>query len=99
MPSCTGFYIKTRDQEPISENVIGYLPNINVPATELTTVYEILKQSELIRKELLLETIVVVMDQARYEKATEIAWKYTDKFPTSFLQWEHSTQHVMFYPY
>ena len=70
MPSWTGFNIKTRDQVPISENVIGYLPTINAPATELTTVLEILKQSELIRKDLLLETIVVVMDQALFAKAT-----------------------------
>ena len=86
MPSWTGFNIKTRDQVPISENVIGYLPTINAPATELTTVYEILKQSELIRKELLLETIVVVMDQALFAKATEIAWKHTDKFSNIILR-------------
>ncbi len=64
----------------ISEDIVGYLPTINAPAPELTTVFEILKQSELIRKELFLETIVVVMDQALYAKAVEIAWKHKDRF-------------------
>ena len=60
---------------PISEDFVGYLPTINAPATELNTVFEILNQSERIRKELLLETMVVVMDQALFAKAAEIAWK------------------------
>ena len=60
---------------PISDDVVGYLPTINAPSTELNTVFEILNQSERIRKELLLETIVVVMDQALFAKAAEIAWK------------------------
>ena len=59
----------------ISEDVVGYLPTINAPATELTTVYEILKQSDLIRKELSLDTIIIVMDQALYAKVVEITWK------------------------
>ena len=54
---------------------VGYLPTINAPATELNTVFEILNQSERIRKELLLEMIVVVMDQALFAIAAEIAWK------------------------
>ena len=57
-------------------------PTINAPATELNTVFEILNQSERIRKELLLETIVVVMDQALFAKAAEIAWK---KKKSSFI--------------
>ena len=75
IPSWTGFNIRTRDQVPISEEVVGYLPTINAPSTELNTVFEILNQSERISKELLLETIVVVMDQALFAKAAEIAWK------------------------
>ena len=66
---------------PISEDVVGYLPTINAPATELNTVFEILNQSERIRKELLLEAIVVVMDQALFAKAAEIAWNQKELFP------------------
>ena len=86
IPSWTGFNIRTRDQVPISEDVVGYLPTINAPATELTTVFEILKQSELIRKELLLETIVIVMDQALYAKAAEIAWTHKELFSNIILR-------------
>ncbi len=64
----------------------SYLPTINTPATELRTVYEIMNQSELIRKELNLETIVVVMDQAPYAKATEIVWKHKDRFSCILLR-------------
>ena len=70
-----GFNIQSRDEDPISENVVGYLPTINEPATELSTVFEMLNQSEFIRKELKLATIVVVIDQALYAKATEVVWK------------------------
>ena len=43
IPSWTGFNIRTRDQVPISEDVVA---TINAPATELNTVFEILNQSE-----------------------------------------------------
>ena len=86
VPSWTGFNIQSRDEEPIVEDVIGYLPTINAPATELSTVFEILNQSEQIQKELQLEVIVVVMDQALYAKATEIIWKHNDVFSSVLLR-------------
>ena len=51
-PSWTGFNIKTRDSLTVSKDVVGYMPTIDAPATKLTTVAEILKHSELVRKEL-----------------------------------------------
>lgn len=51
VPSWTGFNIRTRNQIQVSEDVVGYLPTINAPATELNTVFEILNQSELIMQE------------------------------------------------
>ena len=78
IPSWTGFNIITKDEVAITDDNIGYLPTINALATELTTVYEILNQSEQIRTELHLETIIVVMDQALYAKATEITWKHKE---------------------
>ena len=60
IPSWTGFNISTRDLVAVTEDVIGYLPTINAPATELTTDFEILNQSEVIREKLQLQTIVVV---------------------------------------
>ena len=75
IPSWTGFNIKTRDQVSISQDVVQYLPTINAPATELSTVFEILVQSDDIRKQLCLDSIVVTLDQALYAKASEIVWK------------------------
>lgn len=46
----------------------------------MKTVFEILKQSDLIREELQLDAVVVVLDQALYAKATEIAWKQKERF-------------------
>ncbi len=74
MPSWTGFTIRTRNQVQILKDVVGYLPTINAPATELNTGLEILNQTELIWRHLSLDTIVVVMDQALFAKATEIVW-------------------------
>ena len=79
VPSWTGFNIQTRDQVQVTPDAVEYLPTINAPATELTTVFEILKQAEEIRRKLDLSSIVVVMDQALYSKGAEIAWKQ-DKF-------------------
>lgn len=86
IPSWTGFNIRTRDQLHVSEDIVEYLPTINAPATEMNTVYEIIKQSEVIRKELCLQTIVVVMDQALYAKAMEIIWKHQQNFPNILLR-------------
>lgn len=80
VPAWTGFNIKTRNDIDISPDVVGYLPTINAPATELTTVAEILNRSEIIRGTLSLENIVVVMDQALFAKAAEIAWKHPEKY-------------------
>lgn len=81
-----GLISKTRDHVPISKDVVGYLPTINAPATELTTVFEILNQSKLIWKDLLQETIVIVMDQALYAKAVEITWKHQEHFSHILLR-------------
>ena len=63
VPSWTGFNIKTQNMIAVSQDVVEYLPTINAPATEMSTVLETLNQSELLRQELKLHQIVVVMDQ------------------------------------
>ena len=79
IPSWTGFNIMTRDQEIVSEDKLGYLPTINAPATNLSTVNEVLMQSLSIAKKLALEDIAVCFDQALYSKACEIVWKEPEK--------------------
>ena len=71
--SWTGFNIKTRDNVAVKSDKVGYLPTINSPATELKTVQEILSQSVSIQEQLGLDKIAVIMDQAMYAKATEVA--------------------------
>lgn len=75
IPGWTGFNIKTRNTEIVTQDVVGYFPTINPPATEMATVMEILNQAEMMRQDLKLQEIVVVMDQAIYAKETEILWK------------------------
>ena len=38
IPSWTGFNIKFHNHEPVMQDVVGYLPTINAPVTQLSTV-------------------------------------------------------------
>ena len=73
--SWTGFNIKTRCDSTVTQDTIGYLPTISAPATDMSTVNEILEQTLTIMHSLQLQKIVVVFDQALYAKAAEIIWK------------------------
>ena len=86
VPSWTGFNIAPRSEEPVFKDVVAYLPTINAPATELTTVNEILQQSEDIRRRLNLQEVVAVMDQALYAKACEVTWKNRDVYDYIILR-------------
>jgi hypothetical protein len=55
VPGWSGFNIQVRNELAVSQDVVGYLPTINAPATQLNTVAEILRQSESIRQELILD--------------------------------------------
>ena len=82
IPIWTGLNITTRDKVQISADIVGYLSTIYAPATQLTTVFEILNQSELARNELLLETVVVVMDQALYANPQKLNGSTKYAIPT-----------------
>ena len=86
VPSWTGFNVQTRCEEDVNEDVVAYLPTINAPATELSTVNEILCKSEDIRKRLNQKDIVVVLDQALYAKACEVAWKSRELYENIILR-------------
>ncbi len=83
--SWTGFNIKTRDVIEVSADTVRYLPTINAPATELSTVQEVLNQSVTIQQSLSLPSIAVVFDQALFAKATEIAWKHRELYESIVL--------------
>ena len=78
MCSWTGFNILVRNEEEVHDDVVGYLPTVNAPATQLSTVREVLRRTQQIKSSLDLKSIVVVFDQALYAKSTEILWKEED---------------------
>ena len=71
--------MKTRDETVVNTDSISYMPTINAPATQLSTVYEILQQSLNVMTHLRLNSIVCVFDQALYAKAVEIIWKNSER--------------------
>ena len=83
--SWTGFNILIRDNEDVVADTVEYLPTINAPATEMSTVQEILRQCNVIKEEAKLKNIVLVLDQALYAKATEIAWGDAKKYENIIL--------------
>ena len=80
IPGWTGYNIKVRNEEQVSQDNIGYLQTIDAPASNMSTVFEVLSQSLKIKDSLRLNAIVVVFDQAIYAKAMEIKWKHSEHF-------------------
>ena len=75
-----------RDEIEVKKDNIGYLPAIGAPATNMSTVFEILNQSLKIKDTLKLQAIVVVFDQTLYAKAAEIKRKHTERFRSIVLR-------------
>ena len=69
----------------VVQDTVSYLPTINAPATEMSTVNEVLTQTVNIMDTLELKEIVCVFDQALYAKAAEITWKH-EKFKNLILR-------------
>lgn len=83
--SWTGFNIKIRSDIAVSQDTVSYLPTINAPATEMSTVNEVLEQTRAIMQSLQLNKIVCVFDQALYAKAAEVLWKQ-EKFKNIIIR-------------
>ena len=82
----TGFNIRTRNNVSVSQDSIGYLPTVNAPATNMSTVHEVLDRAVKIKDALDIEELVCVFDQALYSKAAEIKWKHPDEFNAVILR-------------
>ena len=80
IPSWMGLNILARSHISISENKIEYLQSINSPAMNMDIVYEILVQSIKICDKLDLDEVPCCFDQALYAKASEIVWKFPERF-------------------
>ena len=70
----------------IAKDNLGYLSTINAPATDMSTVYQVLTKSLQIKETLRLQSIVVVFEQALYAKAIEIKWKHSAQFSANVLR-------------
>ena len=70
--------MQKRSKKKVSQDVIGYLPTIDAPATDVVTVHKV--QSLKIKNSLQLKSIVLMFDQALYTKASEIQWKQSERF-------------------
>ena len=73
--SWAGLHISVRNKVQVSQDVIGYLPTFDAPATDMAAVHV---KSLKIKIPLKLKSIVLVFDQALYAKAMEIQWKQSD---------------------
>jgi hypothetical protein len=80
IPSWTGFNISLRESVPITQSAVHYLQPIDAPATEFSTIHEILQQSLKIKNQLQLEAVVCVFDQAIYSKIVEVIWKQKELY-------------------
>ena len=83
----TGFNIQTRElPKGTSKDTIGYLPTINAPATEISTVHQILKQVLDIINALEISAVSCIFDQALYARAAEIVWANQDLYQPVVLR-------------
>ena len=96
VPSWTGFHISITSKQTINKTSIGYLYCINAPATDISTVYNILEHCLKIKETLQLKTIVCVFDQAIYSKAMMIKWKNLERY-SSFLVMPRIFHTIMMY--
>ena len=93
----TGFNIMVPNEVEVSKDNIGYLPTIDAPATNMSTVFEVLSKSLKIKDSLKLNSIVVVFDQAIYDKASEIKWKHDELFRNIVLRMGASIQYACYW--
>ena len=75
IPGWTGFNSILNASMVPPQSKIGYLPVINHPPTELSTVRTVLHNAMSIAAQTGQEDIIVVFDQAIYAKAQEILWQ------------------------
>ena len=78
LPECP-VSIQIRDGVTVVQDAISSLPTINTPATQMSTVDEVLNQTISIMESLQLSKIACIFGQGLYAKTAEIVWK-NDKF-------------------
>ena len=85
IPSWTGFDIKIHDRDIIMGSSVHYLPCLDVPATEYSTIMEVMNRAQKKKESLKLSGIVCVFDQSIFAKAAEIKWRDPSKYKNRVL--------------
>ena len=84
-PSCTEFNILIEGDVLILKSLIRYMDCIDSPATDTSTIYQLLIRALSLIESLRLQSILCVFDQAIYSKACETKWKEPEKFKNCVL--------------
>lgn len=84
--SWTASHILVRNKYVVAGDNVYYLPIINAPATNMSTVSQVLMRSIQIKETLNLQSRAIVFDQALYAKATVIKWKHREQFKDLLLR-------------
>ena len=83
VPNWTGYNTLLSKENIPQLSKVTYLPIIDAPATELSTINAVLQRSTKIADELGLRYVCLVFDEAIYAKIQQIRWKdvtYMDRF-------------------
>ena len=79
-PSWTGFNIMISQNEIVLKSMVHYMECIDAPATDISTINEVLERALKMKEHMSLSCIVCVFDQSMFAKAVEIKWKEPEKF-------------------
>lgn len=74
-PGWTGFNTMLKNNDVPDVSRVGYLPIVNGPSTEYSTLHEVLQTGIRIMDALQLQQTAVVFDEAVYAKIQHIRWK------------------------
>lgn len=85
--SWTGFNIEIRDNIVVTQDTVAYLPTVNAPATELSTVHEVLNRTLQIMESLQLSNIVCVLTRHYMQKRWKLHGNTKTNLAVSFSEW------------
>lgn len=83
LPGWTGFNTLI-SEKPDGISKVGYLPVVDAPVTDISTIYTILRRSVDIANKLELQYAVLIFDEAIYAKAQQVRWK-SGEFLNKFI--------------
>ena len=85
IPSWTGFNIKIHDRDIILKSSVHYLPCLDAPVTECSSIMEAMNRALKTKESLKLSGIVCVFDQSIFAKAADMKWRDPFKYKSCVL--------------